>query len=133
CASGTGLGHQKGIDSMAGHDRIVIRRKRVIAATHQTGNWKIAYADFVTAMMAFFLVMWLLSLVPSDDLKAIAEYFRMPLMEAVQGGPHGEGSNSVVPGGSSSIIPNPYSLTAPVEGGGNGRQQQMQIEVERRD
>ena len=39
-------------------------------------------------MMAFFLVMWLISLVPSKDLKTIAEYFRMPLMTAVTGGPN---------------------------------------------
>jgi len=39
---------------------IIIKRKKVIAAAHHGGAWKVAYADFVTAMMAFFLLMWLL-------------------------------------------------------------------------
>jgi len=57
--------------------RIVIRRKKNAHGGHHGGAWKIAYADFVTAMMAFFLVMWLLSLVPGKDLRVIAEYFRI--------------------------------------------------------
>ncbi|NYT65072.1 flagellar motor protein MotB [Alcaligenaceae bacterium] len=90
--------------------RIVIRRKssRRPAPRHG-GSWKIAYADFVTAMMAFFLVMWLLGLIPPQDLKAIAEYFRMPLMEAVSGrGPAEENVPQVIPGGQPSIIPNDF-------------------------
>jgi hypothetical protein len=39
---------------------IIIKRKKVIAGGHHGGAWKVAYADFVTAMMAFFLLMWLL-------------------------------------------------------------------------
>ncbi len=39
---------------------IIIKRKKIIAAGHHGGAWKVAYADFVTAMMAFFLLMWLL-------------------------------------------------------------------------
>src|SRR5699024_6770285 len=76
----------------------------------------IAYADFVTAMMAFFLVMWLLSLVPAKDLKAIAEYFRMPLMTAITGGPHLDTSQSVIPGGAPSVIPNQFPLPSTQEG-----------------
>lgn len=90
--------------------RIVIRRKRVQAAQVHSGSWKIAYADFVTAMMAFFLVMWLLALVPQKDLQEIAEYFRMPLMTAVKGGPKNETGSSVIPSGDSSIIPNPSPI-----------------------
>lgn len=86
--------------------RIVVRRPRKRAQVHHAGSWKIAYADFMTAMMAFFLVMWLLSLVPRDELKTIAEYFRMPLMEAVRGGPNTDQSSSVIPGGAPSIVPN---------------------------
>ena len=42
---------------------IIIKRKKVVKADgHHGGAWKVAYADFVTAMMAFFLLMWLLSL-----------------------------------------------------------------------
>jgi len=92
-------------------ERIVIRRRKSHGhGGHHGGSWKIAYADFVTAMMAFFLVMWLLSLVPGKDLKVIAEYFRMPLLTAVMGGPQIDNSASQIPGGSPSIVPNPFSL-----------------------
>ncbi|GAB2908976.1 flagellar motor protein MotB [Paralcaligenes sp. KSB-10] len=91
-------------------DRVVIRRKRAVVAANHGGSWKIAYADFVTAMMSFFLVMWLISLVPSKDLKTIAEYFRMPLMTAVTGGPKVDRGSNVIPGGSPSVIPNKNPL-----------------------
>ena len=95
--------------------RIVIRRKRAAAPHKSHGSWKIAYADFMTAMMAFFLVMWLLSLVPQKDLQAIAEYFRMPLMTAVTGGTKNASGSSVIPAGSPSIIPN----TSPIPSRGD--------------
>ncbi|WP_323017867.1 flagellar motor protein MotB [Castellaniella sp.] len=87
--------------------RVVVRRKRAYGEGHHGGSWKIAYADFMTAMMAFFLVMWLLLLVPKTELEGIAEYFRMPLITAVTGGPKVDNSRSVIPGGEPSIIPNP--------------------------
>src|SRR3546814_509014 len=90
--------------------RIVVRRKRSSHEAKHNSSWKIAYADFMTAMMAFFLVMWLLSLVPQKDLQAIAEYFRMPLMTAVTGGPKNESGSSVIPAGASSVIPNPSPI-----------------------
>jgi len=93
-------------------DRIVVRRvKGKNKEGHHGGAWKIAYADYVTAMMAFFLVMWLLSLVPHEDLTAIAQYFRMPLKMAVHGGPRTDNSSSVIPGGSPSPIPNISAMT----------------------
>ncbi|HUH40470.1 MAG TPA: flagellar motor protein MotB [Castellaniella sp.] len=93
--------------------RVVVRRKRVYGESSHGGSWKIAYADFMTAMMAFFLVMWLLLLVPARDLKVIAEYFRMPLMTAMSGGPNMDNSDSVIPGGQPSIVPNVYPMSAP--------------------
>lgn len=93
--------------------RIVIRRKRKVAAKYHGGAWKIAYADYMTAMMAFFLVMWILSLVPKQDLIQIAEYFRMPLMTAITGGPKIDSSKTVIPGGSPSIIPNENPIPQP--------------------
>lgn len=86
-------------------DRVVIRRKKKVEAPHHGGSWKIAYADFMTAMMAFFLVMWILSLVPKQELKEIADYFRMPLVDAVTGGTRAEHSRSVIPGGNPSVVP----------------------------
>lgn len=62
---------------------IIIRRiKRVKGHGHHGGSWKIAYADFVTAMMAFFLLMWLLGLMNKYQLEGVAEYFKKPLKEA---------------------------------------------------
>jgi chemotaxis protein MotB len=87
--------------------RIVVRRKGGHEAAKPHGSWKIAYADFMTAMMAFFLVLWLVSLVPKEKLAGIAEYFRMPLMTAVTGGPRNDSGSTVIPGGSPSVIPNP--------------------------
>ncbi len=54
---------------------IIIKRKKVIAGGHHGGAWKVAYADFVTAMMAFFLLMWLLGATTEKQRKAIADHF----------------------------------------------------------
>ncbi|MFA5664324.1 flagellar motor protein MotB [Castellaniella sp.] len=90
--------------------RIVIRRKRVHDHPVHGGSWKIAYADFMTAMMAFFLVMWLLLLVPRSDLHEIAEYFRMSLTEAMQASDRTGTTRSVIPGGDPSPIPDQFKL-----------------------
>ncbi len=70
------------------HPIVIVRRKKHKGhgglAAH--GSWKIAYADFMTAMMAFFLVMWLISISSPKELIQIAEYFRTPLATAVTGG-----------------------------------------------
>lgn len=60
-----------------GNDKrpIIIKRKKVVAGGHHGGAWKVAYADFVTAMMAFFLLMWLLGATNEKQRKAIADYF----------------------------------------------------------
>jgi len=54
---------------------IIIKKKKVIAAGHHGGAWKVAYADFVTAMMAFFLLMWLLNATSEEQRQGIAAYF----------------------------------------------------------
>lgn len=55
---------------------VIIKRKRVVAGGgHHGGAWKVAYADFVTAMMAFFLMLWLLGSVEEDQRKGVADYF----------------------------------------------------------
>ena len=54
----------------------IIKRKRVVVgAGHHGGAWKVAYADFVTAMMAFFLLMWLLNATTEEQRKGLADYF----------------------------------------------------------
>ena len=54
---------------------IIIKRKKVIAGGHHGGAWKVAYADFVTAMMAFFMLMWLLNATTDKQRKGLADYF----------------------------------------------------------
>ena len=60
---------------------IIVKRYRKVEGGHHGGAWKIAYADFVTAMMAFFLVMWLVSSINKQQRAAIFEYFKNPSME----------------------------------------------------
>jgi len=60
---------------------IIVVKKKIQAAGHHGGAWKVAYADFVTAMMAFFMVMWLITAVSKDQRAAIFDYFKNPSME----------------------------------------------------
>jgi chemotaxis protein MotB len=81
------------------HPIIVIKRiKKGHDAAHG-GGWKVAYADFVTAMMAFFLLMWLLGSTTKGDLRGIADYFNTPLQVAMSGGSGSGDSSSVLRGG----------------------------------
>jgi len=58
-----------------GGGNIVIRREEVVEGGHHGGAWKVAYADFVTAMMAFFLLMWLINATTQDQRIGLADYF----------------------------------------------------------
>src|SRR3982750_3603067 len=60
---------------------IYTKRVKKVAGGHHGGAWKVAYADFVTAMMAFFLVMWLVTAVSKEQRAAIFDYFKNPSME----------------------------------------------------
>jgi chemotaxis protein MotB len=70
---------------------IIIKRKKVVGGEgHHGGAWKVAYADFVTAMMAFFLLMWLLNATTEKQRKGIADYFTPTIaMARVSGGGDG--------------------------------------------
>lgn len=86
---------------------IIVKRKRSGGHGHHGGAWKVAYADFVTAMMAFFLVMWLVTSVSKEQRAAIFDYFKNPSMEpghSVKAAPGQQG-----PGGAS---------TSPIDLGG---------------
>jgi len=82
---------------------IIIKRIKKVAAQHHGGTWKIAYADFVTAMMAFFLLMWLLGSTTQGDKEGISEYFKTPLKVALLGGDGSGDSTSIIKGGGNDI------------------------------
>ena len=77
---------------------IIIKRKKVVKADgHHGGAWKVAYADFVTAMMAFFLLMWLLNATTEEQRKGIADYFNptIPISRISGGGSDGLNGSSM--------------------------------------
>jgi chemotaxis protein MotB len=83
---------------------IIIKKIRKQAAGHHGGAWKVAYADFVTAMMAFFMVMWLVASVTKEQRAAIFDYFNDPSME--QGKSVKPSPGQVGPGGASTSVIN---------------------------
>ena len=66
---------RKARGSQSGGDLIVVRREEGGGHAHHGGAWKVAYADFVTAMMAFFLLMWLINATTEEQRRGIADYF----------------------------------------------------------
>ena len=79
---------------------IIVKRIKKGGGAAHGGAWKIAYADFVTAMMAFFLLMWLLGSTSQGDLKGIADFFNQPLKVALAGGSgSGDTSTTLIQGG----------------------------------
>jgi len=83
--------------------QIIVKRIKKSGGGHHGGAWKIAYADFVTAMMAFFLLMWLLGSTAKGDLAGIAEYFATPLKVALQGGSGAGDATSLIQGGGTDL------------------------------
>ena len=90
--------------------RPIIVKKIIEAphAGHHGGAWKVAYADFVTAMMAFFLLMWLLGATTEKQRKALADYFAPTIVETKQGS---AGSNGLF-GGDSIVSVDDYPHAA---------------------
>ncbi|RTL30138.1 MAG: motility protein MotB [Burkholderiales bacterium] len=82
---------------------IIIKRIKKGGHAAHGGAWKIAYADFVTAMMAFFLLMWLLGSTTEGDKKGIADYFNSPLKVAFFGGSGAGDASSVIKGGGNNL------------------------------
>ena len=82
---------------------IIIKRVKKGGHAVHGGAWKIAYADFVTAMMAFFLLMWLLGSTTDGDKKGISDYFQSPVKVALAGGSGSGSSNSLLSGGGNDL------------------------------
>lgn len=92
---------------------IIIKKIRKGGHGHHGGAWKVAFADFVTAMMAFFMLMWLLGSTTPEQKAAIANYMNNPLAEA---GPGGAGANIVLDGGDGILDghgPSPFPQAPP--------------------
>jgi chemotaxis protein MotB len=91
----------KGVVKMSAQDNaapVIIKRKKVIkGGGHHGGAWKVAYADFVTAMMAFFMLMWLLNATTEQQRKGIADYFSptIPINRVSGGGNGAFGGDSI--------------------------------------
>jgi chemotaxis protein MotB len=82
---------------------IIVKRVRKGGHAAHGGAWKIAYADFVTAMMAFFLLMWLLGSTTQGDRQGIADYFKSPLKISLAGGDGSGDSSHVIQGGGADL------------------------------
>ncbi|WP_339805653.1 flagellar motor protein MotB [uncultured Marinobacter sp.] len=78
---------------------IIIKRVKKVAAGHHGGSWKVAFADFATAMMAFFLVLWLTATATPEQKEAVQGYFRDPV-----GFTEGGASSPIDLGGSASVV-----------------------------
>ena len=104
---------------MAANERpiIIVKKKKKGGGGHHGGAWKVAYADFVTAMMAFFLVMWLVTAVSKEQRAAIFDYFKNPSME--QGKSSKPAPGQMGPGGSS---------TSPINLGGGMDSPRVRLE-----
>ncbi len=78
---------------------IIIKRIKKAGHGAHGGAWKIAYADFVTAMMAFFLLLWLLGSTTEDERRGIGEFFSQPFVIALTGGEGAGETATILPGG----------------------------------
>lgn len=85
---------------------IIVKRIKKSGGGHHGGAWKIAYADFVTAMMAFFLLMWLLAALNKYTLQGIAEYFKKPLSEIFESQQKVGNPETKSPGGGDTAMQN---------------------------
>ena len=82
---------------------IIVKKITMVAAGHHGGAWKVAYADFVTAMMAFFLLLWLLGATTEKQRKGIADYFTPTLVKIKEGS---AGANGLLGGNSITDVDN---------------------------
>ncbi len=89
---------------MAEQQPIIVKKIKKGGHGHHGGAWKLAYADFVTAMMAFFLLMWLLGTTSDPERKGIAEYFQDPFKASHEGGGDVGDRTSIIQAGGSDLV-----------------------------
>ena len=124
----------------AGNDEapiIIIKKVKKVAGGHHGGAWKVAYADFVTAMMAFFLLLWLLNATTEDQRKGIAEYFSPvttlspdSVSESDSGSGGVMGGRSMTTDGALVSDTSPIGITVSLPGAKDNTDQQNKSEVE---
>jgi len=108
---------------------IIVKKVKKGGHAVHGGAWKIAYADFVTAMMAFFLLMWLLGSTTEGDKKGLSDYFSAPLKVSMMGGNGAGASNSVLPGGGSDLTQNAGQSRRSTTDGNDPVKKKMALEV----
>lgn len=122
---------------MSENQTIVIKKIKKAAHGHHGGAWKLAYADFVTAMMAFFLLMWLLGTTEPSIRQGIADYFTDPWKPSVAGGANTGDATSLIHGGGQDITQSEGQVKLTNEGKqqsiAEASDQDVDEEAERRD
>ena len=110
------------------HTTIIKRKKIVKADGHHGGAWKVAYADFVTAMMAFFLLMWLLNATTEEQRKGIADYFNptIPISRISGGGSDGLNGSSIFTEDTYAKMGTGASRTKSVDSGSTRKSEEQQ-------
>lgn len=91
---------------------IIIKRVKKGGHGHHGGAWKVAYADFVTAMMAFFLLLWLLNAVTEEQLEGIADYFAPTMVSQSSSGADGALGGKVIDEGATTSRNSPPSISS---------------------
>ncbi|MDR2626118.1 MAG: flagellar motor protein MotB [Zoogloeaceae bacterium] len=112
---------------------IVIKRIKKGGEGAHGGAWKLAYADFVTAMMAFFLLMWLLGSTAKGDLQGLAEFFQNPLKVASSGGSGTGDADSILQGGGTDLTRSAGQVRNAADVDAARKRRQAQREYERRE
>jgi chemotaxis protein MotB len=92
------------------HQPIIIKKVKKAAHAHHGGAWKIAYADFVTAMMAFFLLLWLISMTTEEQKKGLADYFSPPNVSESPSGAGGVLSGTALDSTGAKQTPTPLEV-----------------------
>jgi chemotaxis protein MotB len=113
-----------------GGQTIIIKRVKKITGGHGGGAWKVAYADFVTAMMAFFLLLWLLNSVTQEQLEGISNYFAPASVAATTSGSGdvlGGTSMSTVEGALNEPTSSSVTVDLPPPKAGSGSEEEKQF------
>lgn len=123
---------------MTGDRPIIIKKVIKVSAGHHGGAWKVAYADFVTAMMAFFLLMWLINMTSPEQKSGVADYFAPASASKENSGAGGilggteigkDGAKSSGADGRRSTKPQPTTYTDPSKGSSDSDEEDSEPKI----